>query len=54
MIYIIATEGLSIVENLGKLGVPFPSFVLKALEQLREKADKSPTEKGGAIGEQQQ
>lgn len=41
MIYIIATEGLSIVENLGKIGVPFPAFVNKALEQLRDKADKT-------------
>lgn len=39
MIYIIATEGLSIIENLGKLGVPFPGFITKALEQLRKKSD---------------
>lgn len=39
MVYIIATEGLSIVENLGALGVPMPSVIRKALEQLRDRAD---------------
>lgn len=40
MVYIIATEGLSILENLGLIGVPFPSFIKNALEQLQKKADK--------------
>ena len=34
-----ATEGLSILENLGLMGVPFPQFVMRALEKLREKND---------------
>ena len=38
--FYIATEGLSILENLALAGVPFPAAVKKALEQLREKNDK--------------
>ena len=40
--FYIANEGLSILENLSMAGVPFPAGVLRALEQLREKADKAP------------
>ena len=39
ILYIVATEGISVLENLGILGVPLPGFVVKALEQLREKSD---------------
>lgn len=39
MLYIIATEGISILENLGAMGVPLPAFIKKALEQLQHKAD---------------
>lgn len=39
MLYIIATEGISVLENLGALDVPLPGFVRKALEQLQKKAD---------------
>ena len=39
ILYIVATEGSSVLENLGILGVPLPGFVVKALEQLREKSD---------------
>ena len=38
--FYIANEGLSVLENLSLAGVPFPTAVLKALEQLRDKADK--------------
>lgn len=38
ILYIIATEGISILENLGAIDVPLPPFVLKALEQLQKKA----------------
>lgn len=37
--FYIGREGLSIVENLGILGVPLPGFLLKTLEQLREKGE---------------
>lgn len=39
MMYIIATEGISILENLGAMDVPLPPFVVKALEQLQKKSD---------------
>ncbi len=39
MLYIIATEGISILENLGAIGVPLPAFVKKALEQLQAASD---------------
>ena len=39
ILYIVATEGISVLENLGLLGVPLPGCVVKALEQLREKSD---------------
>ena len=37
--YYIANEGLSILENAGLLGVPYPEKIRKALESLREKED---------------
>ena len=39
ILYIVATEGISVLENLGILGVPLPEFVVKALEQLRDRSD---------------
>lgn len=38
--FYIGREGLSIVENYGKIGLPLPSFVPKLLEQLKDKGDK--------------
>lgn len=35
--FYVGREGLSIIENLGVLGVPLPAFVEKAFEQLRDK-----------------
>lgn len=37
--FYIANEGLSILENGGKLGVRYPSVLEKTLEQLREKSE---------------
>ena len=37
--FYIATEGLSIVENVGLMGVPVPKGLKQALEVLREKND---------------
>ena len=37
--FYIGREGLSIIENLGVLGVPLPAFVAKVLGQLQEKGD---------------
>ncbi|MED4922888.1 phage holin family protein [Anoxybacillus geothermalis] len=36
LMFLIGTEGISIVENLGKLGIKVPPFILKTLEQLSE------------------
>ena len=38
--FFLANEGLSILENAGKLGVPLPEFLKKALEQLKNNSDK--------------
>ena len=38
--FFLANEGLSILENAGKLGVPLPEFLKKALEQLKNDSDK--------------
>jgi len=37
--FLIGTEGISVVENIGKLGVKPPEFIIKALEQLSEKGE---------------
>jgi toxin secretion/phage lysis holin len=37
--FYIASEGLSIVENAGLMGVPVPRALRQALEALREKKD---------------
>ena len=37
--FYIANEGLSILENVGKFGVPYPPAVKKVLEQLRDDSD---------------
>lgn len=36
----IANEGLSILENAGKLGLPMPKKLRNVLEQLRDKSEK--------------
>lgn len=37
--FYIASEGLSIIENAGLIGVPIPKKLKRALEALREKSD---------------
>lgn len=37
--YYIANEGISILENTALMGVRYPSFIVKALEALRDKSD---------------
>lgn len=34
--FFIASDGLSIVENCGKCGIPIPKILLKSLEQVKE------------------
>lgn len=38
--FYIGREGLSIIENLGVLGVPLPAFVEKVFDQLRDKGSR--------------
>ena len=40
ILFFIGNEGLSLLENLGLMGVPFPGFLKRALEALREQGDK--------------
>lgn len=35
----IASEGISIIENLGLMGLPMPAIIVKALDTLKQKAD---------------
>ncbi|MCY6372474.1 phage holin family protein [Clostridium ganghwense] len=37
--FYIGNEGISILENVGKCGVPLPKKMIKALEQLRKKEE---------------
>lgn len=41
--FYVANEGLSITENLVIIGVPFPAFIKKALEQIKQKNDEGET-----------
>lgn len=38
-LFFVGNEGLSLLENLGLMGVPLPRFLERALEVLREKGD---------------
>ena len=44
LIFFIGNEGLSILENLGLMGVPYPAFLKNALEVLLEKGDQGESE----------
>ena len=39
VMYYIANEGISLLENAALLGVPFPNRVMNALEALKERGD---------------
>jgi len=45
--FYLANEALSIIENAGRCGVPIPSFLKTALEQMKQKADEGKVEVGG-------
>ena len=45
VLFFVGNEGLSLLENLGLMGVPFPTFLERALEALREQGDNG---KGGS------
>lgn len=40
LLFLTANEGLSILENLGLMGVPYPAFLRSALEILQEQGDR--------------
>lgn len=40
ILFFIGNEGLSLLENLGLMGVPYPEFMQRALEALRDRGDK--------------
>ena len=40
VLFFIGNEGISLLENLGLMGVPYPEFLKKALEALHEKGNK--------------
>lgn len=39
ILFFVANEGLSIIENTALMGVPYPSFIKKLLEVMRDKTD---------------
>lgn len=44
IVFFIGNEGLSVLENLGLMGVPYPAFLRNALEALRDKGDQGKKE----------
>lgn len=40
ILFFVGNEGISLLENLGLMGVPFPAFLRRALEALRDQGDK--------------
>ena len=45
ILFFIGNEGLSVLENLGLMGIPYPKFLNKMLEALQEQGDKGETNK---------
>ena len=39
VLFFLGNEGLSLLEDLGLMGIPFPAFLRRALEALREQGD---------------
>lgn len=39
VLFFVGNEGLSLLENLGQMGLPFPAFLRRALETLQEQGD---------------
>ena len=40
VLFFIGNEGLSVLENMGLMGVPYPEFMHRALEAMKEKGNK--------------
>lgn len=41
ILFFIGNEGISVVENLGLMGIPIPEFIKKRFEQLKEENESS-------------
>lgn len=52
--FYVGREGLSVVENIGIIGVPLPVALTQFLEQLQEKGKKFPGPSGGSTVDQQE
>ena len=46
IMFLIAVEGISILENMERLGVPIPSFLRKHFEMMRKESEKHDAETG--------
>ena len=44
ILFFIGNEGLSLLENLGLMGMPYPAFLQRALEALRDQGDNGGSE----------
>ena len=42
LVFIVANEGISILENLSEMGVPIPGFLRKVFERLDDEKDEEP------------
>ena len=47
ILFFIGNEGISLLENLGLMGVPFPAFLKNMLEALKDKGDGGKDETDG-------
>ena len=47
VLFFIGNEGLSLLENLGLMGVPYPDFMQRALEALRDQGNEGNGNDGG-------
>ena len=45
--YFVSNEGLSIIENLGKVGVPIPQVLKRAIKELRKESNQNAKKKEG-------
>ena len=44
ILFFVGNEGLSLLENLGLMGMPYPAFLQRALEALRDQGDNGGSE----------
>jgi toxin secretion/phage lysis holin len=54
ILFYIANEGISIIENAHTLGLPIPAKLVEILEQIKQKSDDTPPEDGEKEDENEQ